>query len=588
LGVSPSRYGRDEQRGADPYVARKKDGELDRALREKSFVLVVGDSKAGKSRTAYEAARRLTRTGRPHDPGVLVPKGTAALGPLLDLDPPLEPHPSPALVWLDDLTEGELAGLTADVLDRLVGSTIVLGTITAQRFARIDASDTEIGRSARLALARASMVRLDSELTQTERAAAGAAYPEESFEAGIGEQLVAADQLTARYDNARQGAQPDGWALVQAAIDWVRMDIGRPIRRSELATLYPIYLTLVRPTAEPKQDLTEPLQWARTAVGSRIALLQPVSDASGETCYLPFDYLVAIADGQHDRDPQPIPDHAWEKLPTLTNPTECARAGMSASLRQLPRPAQALFSSVADSGHPGVAPWAMGTLAVLLAEQGDVAGAQSAYQRAIDSGHADAAPKAMVSLGIRLQRQGDVEGARGAFQRAIDSGHADEAPRAMVNLGVLLEELGDVEDARGAFQRAIDSGHADEAPRAMVNLGVLLQRQGDLGGVRPAFQRVIDSGHADEAPRAMVGLGLLLLEQGDPRGARAAFQRVIDSGHAEQAPWAMVGLGLVLEELGDVEGARGAFQRAVDSGHRQARRAAESALTELISPIDKD
>ena len=40
----------------DPYVARDTDDELDRALRERPFVLVVGDPKAGKSRTAYEAA----------------------------------------------------------------------------------------------------------------------------------------------------------------------------------------------------------------------------------------------------------------------------------------------------------------------------------------------------------------------------------------------------------------------------------------------------------------------------------------------------------------------------------------------------
>jgi hypothetical protein len=33
-----------------------------------------------------------------------------------------------------------------------------------------------------------------------------------------------------------------GWAVVQAAIDWVRMDVGRPVRRSELASLYPLYV----------------------------------------------------------------------------------------------------------------------------------------------------------------------------------------------------------------------------------------------------------------------------------------------------------------------------------------------------------
>jgi hypothetical protein len=63
LGVSPSRYGSEDQRGTDPYVRRNADDELDHALRNKPFVLVVGDSKAGKSRTAAEAARRLTLKG---------------------------------------------------------------------------------------------------------------------------------------------------------------------------------------------------------------------------------------------------------------------------------------------------------------------------------------------------------------------------------------------------------------------------------------------------------------------------------------------------------------------------------------------
>src|SRR6266699_2226504 len=56
LGISPSRYGGEDQRGDDPYVSRVVDKKLDQVLASKRFVLVVGDSKAGKSRTAYEAA----------------------------------------------------------------------------------------------------------------------------------------------------------------------------------------------------------------------------------------------------------------------------------------------------------------------------------------------------------------------------------------------------------------------------------------------------------------------------------------------------------------------------------------------------
>src|SRR2546421_604840 len=81
-----------------------------------------------------------------------------------------------------------------------------------------------------------------------------------------------------------------------------------------------------------------------------------------------------------------------------------------------------------------------GNLGVLLAEQGDVAGAKAAYQQAIESEHADVAPWAAVNLGLLLAEQGDVADAKAAWQQAIESGHADAAPSAAFNLGLLLEE----------------------------------------------------------------------------------------------------------------------------------------------------
>jgi tetratricopeptide (TPR) repeat protein len=467
LGVSPSRYGSEDQSGADPYVSRGDgdrgaDRELDRALQRRgAFVLVVGDSKAGKSRTAYEAARRLSVNGRRHDPKVLVPQGTVAIGPLLDLDPPFELAPAPALLWLDDPTEGELGALALEVLDRLRQEPVlILGTITAQRYGRIEASDNEIGRSARQALARATVVRLDSQLTDRERDAAKAAYPQETFAAGIGEQLVAAEKLAARYDNARQGQDVHGWAVVQAAIDWVRMDVGRPVRRSELASLYPLYLRMVRPTEEPHSDLTEPLKWAHDPVGSRIALLQPVTDGTGETSELPFDYLVALADGQHDRAPQPIPDPTWEQLPHLTTATECHRAAVTAYYRGLFPTARTLLAFISSSDDPDEAPAVMINLGLLLEAQGRPEQAAAAYRQAIDTGHPEQAPPAMINLAVLLAKKGQAEQARTLLQQAIDTGHPDAAPMAMRALG-LLKAVGQPEQTHTTFQQAVDTGHPE-------------------------------------------------------------------------------------------------------------------------------
>jgi hypothetical protein len=75
--VSPSRYGSEGPAGTDTYVRRNADDELDHALRNKPVVLVA-DSRAGKSRTAAEAARRLTLKGICPGCGLALPIGRGA------------------------------------------------------------------------------------------------------------------------------------------------------------------------------------------------------------------------------------------------------------------------------------------------------------------------------------------------------------------------------------------------------------------------------------------------------------------------------------------------------------------------------
>lgn len=82
--VSPSRYGSEGPARTDTYVRRNADDELDHALRNKPVVLVA-DSRAGKSRTAAEAARRLTLKGICPGCGLALPIGSA-LQPVLVVD----------------------------------------------------------------------------------------------------------------------------------------------------------------------------------------------------------------------------------------------------------------------------------------------------------------------------------------------------------------------------------------------------------------------------------------------------------------------------------------------------------------------
>jgi Tfp pilus assembly protein PilF len=229
--------------------------------------------------------------------------------------------------------------------------------------------------------------------------------------------------------------------------------------------------------------------------------------------------------------------------------------------------ATAAYQKAIDSGHADYTPAAAVNLGVLLAGQGDVAGAKAAYQMAIDSRHATHAPAAAMNLGVLLAGQDDVAGATAAYRKAIRSRHADHASGAAVNLGLLLAGQDDVAGATAAYRKAIRSRHADNAPLAANNRGVLMASLGNVTAAKADYLKAIDSGHADHGPRAAVGLGQLLAGQGDMAGAIAAYQKAADSGHAEFGPRAAVGLGQLLAGQGDMAGAIAAYQKAADSGH---------------------
>ena len=105
LGTSRSTYAPDDAHRNDPYVHREVDARLREAIsnREPPFVIIVGDSKAGKSRTAFEAVLAVLPAA-----ALIVPTNTEVLGKLFFLDPPLDLRPAPAVLWLDDLDEASL------------------------------------------------------------------------------------------------------------------------------------------------------------------------------------------------------------------------------------------------------------------------------------------------------------------------------------------------------------------------------------------------------------------------------------------------------------------------------------------------
>jgi tetratricopeptide (TPR) repeat protein len=578
LGPTPTRY---TEHDRAPYVARPGVDERLAELLSNSgppypFVVLVGASKAGKSRTLAEAARKAFRGS---DPEVIIPNGGEALAGLMRLDPPLPLSARPALVWLDDLTVADAIQLSADVLDEGAQRAVLVATMTDMRWDQVLNSGSDIEATARAALYRAVRVTLDFELTEAEQAQARQMYPDEDVRASIAETLVGGEQLVHKL-RAGRDSEPAGFAIVQAAIDARRAGLSRPITDVELRSLYPLYLRRVRINLDPTTALFEQgLDWAKKPVASQVALIRPAGTEGGWDV---LDYVIAVEDGQGGRPARPILDQVWPELLAVVSARDAFGLGVGAFLKHKTDTAVAAFRRALDSGIPEVIPVAATLLGLLLAGQRDVEGARAAYQATIDSGDTALVPSAATLLGLLLAGQRDVEGARAAFQMAVDSGDTALVPSAAANLGVLLAGQGDVEGARAAYQLAIDSDNTDAAPRAAHGLGVLLAGQGDVEGARAAYQAAIDSGHAEMAPMAALGLGLLLDSQGDREGAQAAYQLAVDSGDAEAGPRAVHGLGVLLAGQGDVEGARAAYQMAIDSGHAVAAPRAALALAALV------
>jgi tetratricopeptide (TPR) repeat protein len=636
VGVSPSKY---LSRHPDPpYVRRDIDDLLDDLLERRRFALLVGESKAGKSRTGFEALRRRLPESR-----LIVPFESNR--PLAELvrDPPFRPGPDPPVLWLDELDRylGDAAGFERELLGWLQrgdSDMVVVATIDATRWAALHDTAGEIGRAARriLQVAReGAEIRVATRLSATERAAAERLYPEEDLGGGIGAPLVLAAELEHQYDFGVVAA-PAGWALVQAAVDWRRTGITRPVPEPELRELSRHYLRALGGDPAADEAHARGLAWACRPLAPGIALLRTVSERAPRL-FRAADHLVSHVDqGVLGAAPE-VPDDTWDYVLDRVTAEEAVRVGFTGLTRGDRRAAAAAWSQAGASGHPHAAPWATLNLGLLAKRQGNLDAARTAFEQASASGHPDAAPWATLNLGLLAKRQGDLEGAREAFERASASQHPDTGPWATLNLGLvgkqhgdpeggreapeaaevtpqpaaavdagvlstraeaapetavdaanLLAEQGDLDGARRACEQVTASGNPDQAPRAAVNLGVLLAEQGDLEGARVAFQQAADSSHPDQAPRAAVNLGVLLAEQGDLEGARVAFQQAADSSHPDQAPWAILGLGILLTRLGDLRRARRAYQHVVDSGHLQAGRVAAHNLEVLSRPQGGD
>ncbi|MDW3845417.1 hypothetical protein NMK34_02205 [Micromonospora sp. BRA006-A] len=326
-----------------PYASRAVDAELDVYMESGGLILLEGDSAAGKTRSAYEAAARwfLRNPGwkflRPRDGSAL----REAVAAQYSFDE--------VVVWLDDL-ENYLSsgGLDASLLRTIIppGKTNVILLATIRSLAKSVFSQSAtypdiptFAPDIRRLFALARTIRLARELTAGERSGAAqlrsdpriAAALDNDGGAGLAEYISAGPAIAERWNSGKDGVEPWGAALVSAAIDFRRAGYLAPIPRSWLKNAARSYVGRREARRLNHFKLSQAFSWATELVHGASACLEELEDGK----YIAFDYLVDLTQSQTLKEEDElresgrpgrvlgsVPDEVWHILQDELNPSD--------------------------------------------------------------------------------------------------------------------------------------------------------------------------------------------------------------------------------------------------------------------------
>ena len=409
LGVHPAAAvtrgdGRVDQLPA--FIDRDRWPEVTAALVDPGFVLIVGESTAGKTRLAYEAMRACLPDHvcvSPQHPDVLRAALTATR------------QNRPSVLWLDDLERFlGLNGLSrADLADLLdLGSVVVIATLRAQERQRFSArhdrdragQDQHLVRSGREVLqAVTAEIRLNRKWSDREldsarghgedpRIAAAVAGADRH---GIAETLAAGPQLLRDWQDAWSVADdpsaggPRGAALIAAAVDVRRAGYHRPVPLDLLRTLHLDQLQARGGAALRPEPWEKALEWALQPLHATSSLLEP----AGETEYLAFDYLVDVTAA--DPASAAVRDATWTAVVEHAEPADLVAVAWEAvRVGRTEHVALALERAMHQQDYLAAA-----ALAQCLGEDGHEVEAATGLEAILSAGSGSLSPEDL--LGIR-------------------------------------------------------------------------------------------------------------------------------------------------------------------------------------------
>ncbi|MGJ5829041.1 tetratricopeptide repeat protein [Streptomyces ossamyceticus] len=561
LGVHRARVGGADASTLPPYVRRDIDDRVRDRLRKAAawggLVLLTGDSTAGKSRTALEAARAVL-------PGhlLLAPPWGADLRVLRP--PAGGPAYDRHVLWLDDL-EHYLGpgGLEPSLLSALADAgLVVLATLRDERYDTLreaaDGADGE-GLAGRMAAERGLRVlnmvepvvvrRLwsDTELdrvAETDDSRLVEAHARHGTH-GIAEYLAAGPELLGEWRRAERattrGGHPRGAALVAAAVDLARIGLIGDLPETLLREVHERYLTALGGPALRPEPYADAVTWA-TRIRYGVASL--LMEGEEENAKRPFDYLVdSVA---RDPDAPDVPEEVWRTALRQADDRTRPLIAQTASLSGQWALAEEAWRPLVEAGSQQAI---VNYASAQLFQMKDLAGIEALLRPLAETG----SPVAQLNLGVVLLVRGEADEARAWWLASAEAG----LPAAAYNLFRHPGAQKDEQQAETWLRRSAEGGYVP----AIRTLATLLHQRGDSGQAEPWWRRAAMAGDTE----AMYVFGHLLRLRGDDQ-AELWLCRAAERGHDRAAEI----LGNAAEERGDLADAEKWWRMAAEAGNAEA------------------
>ncbi|MEU6545674.1 tetratricopeptide repeat protein [Streptomyces sp. NPDC046859] len=526
------------------YVSRDIDAEFLEALKPGRFVLLIGDSTAGKSRTAFEAAQHLLSDYR-----VLMPfDGNEAA-----IAHELVQHDPRVLLWLDDL-DVFLAppAVSVRVIDEITNRNgIILATLRAERFNELSlrqersAFDTErlLVRNARQIMSRAEKFFLDRRWSQREVSQANTSSDprlkdavSHADEYGVAEYLAAGPQLYDEWRNAwSPGAHPRAAALVASAIDFKRAGINKPVGIGVLLSAHEHYLREKGGVRLRPETFEEAIAWATSPLHATTSLLVPYESGT----YKAFDYLVdRVANSESFTE---IPDVVWDEVLEGKLEFDFHTVGEYAAKTGRTDLAERAYRLAEGSDSQGQDAFRLG---YVFSTAGNYDQAVNWYTKSAENGNI----RALANLGYVHVRKRDFQQAERYFGEAAQKG--DE--KAALGLATLLLKQQRLDEADTWCSVAEEKGLVDASVlRADIHVA-----RGNIDLAEPLYLRM-----RDKFPnKVALGLGLVNMEREKYREAISQFETALTGGDHG----ALISMARCYSELNEYEEAASVTRRYVN------------------------